>query len=358
VKSSNNQLNSDIISAMLRFLSAFVLSIGLASGQTGFPPDVFRVGPDVTAPKVTRQIEPHYSPEARAAEIQGEILFSLVVDEQGQATNIRALNPLGFGLDELALEAIRTWRFQPGVKDGKPVKVGGTIEIHFGLKGRLKTSESRTQLKSALQHLKGDSKSREQALKTIQDLTQKKFPEAMYAYAQLLAAGKELPLDSGRSRELMSSAADAKYGPALFAVASSAAEQGQAKDLESTKEAIRNAAVLGSTDAQQYMAVAYEKGNAELGFQQDDERSLYYYRLCAAAGQMRCQFKLGELLLNTRKREELDIAESIAWLELSADQGEVRARTAGPQERASLSPEQIARVATLKQKLVHQGLVN
>jgi len=139
----------------------------------------------------------------------------------------------------------------------------------------------------------------------------------------------------------------------MFDLASASIQTKQAADLESAKEMIRKAAGLGSADAQYFLALVYEKGNRDLGLQQDDERSVYYYRSCAAAGKMQCQFRLGELILNDPRRQQSDIVEAIAWLELATDQGDTRARTLGPRERASLTPEQITAVTTLKPRLVH-----
>jgi TonB family protein len=41
------------------------------------------------------------------------------------------VTPLGYGLDEKAIEAVKQWRFQPGTKDGKPVNVQLNIEVEF-----------------------------------------------------------------------------------------------------------------------------------------------------------------------------------------------------------------------------------
>ena len=55
------------------------------------------------------------------------------VDPSGKAINIRVLHSLGLGLDEKAMEAVRQWKFKPGMKDGKPVTVAASIEVNFRL---------------------------------------------------------------------------------------------------------------------------------------------------------------------------------------------------------------------------------
>ena len=37
-------------------------------------------------------------------------------------------------LDEEAIKAVRKWQFKPGEKDGHPVTVAATIQIHFRLR--------------------------------------------------------------------------------------------------------------------------------------------------------------------------------------------------------------------------------
>jgi protein TonB len=40
---------------------------------------------------------------------------------------------LGFGLDARAIEAVKQWRFQPALKDGRPVNVQISVEVGFRL---------------------------------------------------------------------------------------------------------------------------------------------------------------------------------------------------------------------------------
>src|SRR5438309_776037 len=39
----------------------------------------------------------------------------------------------GYRLDEKAIEAVREWRFKPGMKDGKPVAMAATVVVNFNL---------------------------------------------------------------------------------------------------------------------------------------------------------------------------------------------------------------------------------
>jgi TonB family protein len=61
--------------------------------------------------------------------------LSLTVDTDGVPKNVTVLKGLGFGLDQKAIEAVGTWRFAPGQKEGKPVPIVVRIEVNFGLAG-------------------------------------------------------------------------------------------------------------------------------------------------------------------------------------------------------------------------------
>ena len=55
------------------------------------------------------------------------------VDAQGNTRDVRVPKPLGMGLDEKSVEAVRTWRFRPGQKNNLPVAVSMLVEITFRL---------------------------------------------------------------------------------------------------------------------------------------------------------------------------------------------------------------------------------
>ena len=94
---------------------------------------VFHVGGGVSAPKPIFSPDPEYSEEARKAKYQGTVVLALVVGPDGRPRDMKVLRSLGLGLDEKALEAVKNWRFEPAVKDGKPVSVQISVEVDFRL---------------------------------------------------------------------------------------------------------------------------------------------------------------------------------------------------------------------------------
>lgn len=100
-------------------------------GGTGGGP--FSVGGNVTAPIPIYKPEPPYSEEARKAKYMGVVALMIVVDAQGNVIDVRVIKPLGLGLDEKAVETVRTWKFKPAMRNGAPVPVRVSVEVSFRL---------------------------------------------------------------------------------------------------------------------------------------------------------------------------------------------------------------------------------
>ncbi|MDR3749745.1 MAG: energy transducer TonB [Acidobacteriota bacterium] len=94
---------------------------------------VFRVGGGVSAPRALDTPDPEYSEEARKAKYQGTCLLWLIVGADGRPHDVKVARALGMGLDERAIEAVKNWKFQPAMKDGKPVAVQINVEVNFRL---------------------------------------------------------------------------------------------------------------------------------------------------------------------------------------------------------------------------------
>jgi len=104
---------------------------GEGGGNGGGP---FRVGGGVTPPTVLSRVEPQYSEEARKARYQGTVVLEAIVKRDGTVDILRVVRSLGFGLDENAIQALKQWRFKPGMRNGIPVDVALNIEVNFNLR--------------------------------------------------------------------------------------------------------------------------------------------------------------------------------------------------------------------------------
>jgi protein TonB len=87
----------------------------------------------VTAPRTIYAPDPQYSDQARSVKFTGSVLLWLIVDADGLPKDIRIVRSVGLGLDERALDTVKTWRFEPGRKDGQPVATQINVEVSFRL---------------------------------------------------------------------------------------------------------------------------------------------------------------------------------------------------------------------------------
>ena len=97
----------------------------------GGDPEPRKIGGSVSAPVVLSAVAPQYSAEAKAANVSGTVVVSLVVDEQGTPNHVRIVRGIGYGLDEKAMQAVERYHFKPAMENGTPVAVALNIEVQF-----------------------------------------------------------------------------------------------------------------------------------------------------------------------------------------------------------------------------------
>jgi TonB family protein len=87
----------------------------------------------MTMPTPIERQEPEYTQEAWDEGIQGTVILLVDVGENGAIGEIRSHQGLGYGLDEQAIKAVRSWRFNPATDDGRPIKGTTWVPLRFTL---------------------------------------------------------------------------------------------------------------------------------------------------------------------------------------------------------------------------------
>ncbi|MGH9219229.1 MAG: energy transducer TonB [Vicinamibacterales bacterium] len=94
-----------------------------------------RVGGDISAPRLIRRVDPEYPPLAVNAQIEGMVILEATVDASGAVKETRVLRSHAV-LDEAATDAVRQWRYEPLLLNGKPTPFVLTVTVSFSLAGR------------------------------------------------------------------------------------------------------------------------------------------------------------------------------------------------------------------------------
>ena len=84
-------------------------------------------------PRVLRKVDPKYPDNARRANREAVVIVEFTVGVDGKAADIKVVNPVGYGFDEAAIEAIKKWRFTPAKRAGENVPMRVQQRIRFTL---------------------------------------------------------------------------------------------------------------------------------------------------------------------------------------------------------------------------------
>ena len=112
----------------------------LAVSALGQPEAILFASPN-SYPSVISKVKPEYTEQAKTAGLEGDAVLAVTVDENGllsdpefvrfQQGPKQILDSLG--LDEMAIRAVKLWRFKAAMKDGKPTSMRVKIAVEFRL---------------------------------------------------------------------------------------------------------------------------------------------------------------------------------------------------------------------------------
>jgi TonB family protein len=95
-------------------------------------PPVYAIG-DIKAPRLIKRVEPVYPDEAKKGEIEGVVIIEATTNTEGDVIDTTILRSVP-GLDQAALEAIKQWKYEPMIINGKPKGIVFTVTTRFKLK--------------------------------------------------------------------------------------------------------------------------------------------------------------------------------------------------------------------------------
>ena len=82
-------------------------------------------------------VPPDYTDEARTAKLEGTVLLEGAIGGDGVARDLTVLRPLGLGLDEKAIDAVRQWLFVPSQTNVQTGSRRTVIAVDFFLSSNL-----------------------------------------------------------------------------------------------------------------------------------------------------------------------------------------------------------------------------
>ncbi|MFN8062257.1 MAG: energy transducer TonB [Vicinamibacterales bacterium] len=103
-----------------------------SGGGTGGGP--FRPGAGIDPPSLVREVKPDYTEDARRRGVAGDVVLEIVVRRDGTVGDVKVLEGLGYGLEKMAMDAVRQWRFRPARRFGTPVDVVVEVAVEFKLR--------------------------------------------------------------------------------------------------------------------------------------------------------------------------------------------------------------------------------
>jgi TonB family protein len=93
---------------------------------------VVHVAGNVMAAKIVRQVAPKYPSDAKKKRIQGTVKMHAIITKDGKIRDLKYISGPPELMDS-ALDAVRQWRYEPTLLEGKPVEVDTIISVMFTL---------------------------------------------------------------------------------------------------------------------------------------------------------------------------------------------------------------------------------
>lgn len=86
----------------------------------------------IKPPRLIKKVNPVYPEAAVKAGVEGIVILEVETDEQGNVVRTALLRSVPL-LDQAAIEAVKQWKYEPAIIDGKPTGIIFTVTVAFRL---------------------------------------------------------------------------------------------------------------------------------------------------------------------------------------------------------------------------------
>lgn len=129
-------LDEPLIDTMPDFWQLYYKGIAAHKDMLHASPGVFLQSDVDQKARLLTRVQPSSNEYAQANGVAGLALYRMILGADGHPQQVAISRPIGFGLDENAVDAIRKASYQPAVKDGKPVPVLLDVLVEFRIYSR------------------------------------------------------------------------------------------------------------------------------------------------------------------------------------------------------------------------------
>ncbi len=94
----------------------------------------YEIGDVDVAPRLFRKVDPVYPFSARRRQITGKVTVRFLVNTEGRVQDISIQESIPPGVfDQAVLQAVKKWRFKPGILEGEAVSTWVVLPLEFDL---------------------------------------------------------------------------------------------------------------------------------------------------------------------------------------------------------------------------------
>jgi TonB family protein len=130
-------LDDRLMASLPDFWKLYYQAVAAKTDYRPKDPSVLRQNTVDQKARLLTNFQPDSNEFAQANGVAGMAQYHAVVGPDGKVGEVAISRPIGFGLDESAVAAIRKAKFEPAIKDGKPVAVMLNLDVPFRIFSKL-----------------------------------------------------------------------------------------------------------------------------------------------------------------------------------------------------------------------------